>query len=277
MSTILWNVDTLGATDTLMIFEDTLNKPTGLSGPEDGADSGRQSEVMLSWKAMNGADFYEVQYDEDPSFKLVPESETVELTSLRITGLESGRSYYWRVRTEIGEPILSPWSEGWEFTTAMGAAQWNPFVGGVPEAPYNGATNVPIRPTFAWNAADWATGYEFELSTGPAITADGYFTDALIGKTGANALTNTVWQSEQDLDRSTTYYWHVRAISKTTKSEWASAVFSTEAAPPAPPPPPPPPVVPEEVTPFYIWVIIGVGALLVIAVIILIVRTRARV
>ena len=42
--------------------------------------------------------------------------------------------------------------------------------------------------------------------------------------------------------------------------------------PPAPPEAPPPP--PEPTTPVYIWVIIGIGAALVIAVIILIVRTR---
>jgi hypothetical protein len=81
--------------------------------------------------------------------------------------------------------------------------------------------------------------------------------------------------SEQKLDNSTTYYWKVRAIAKTTDSEWAQGVFTTMSAPPTPPTPPPPPPEPEPpTTPMYIWVIIGVGAALVIAVIILIVRTR---
>ena len=148
-------------------------------------------------------------------------------------------------------------------------AEWNPFVGGVPESPAEGATNVPLTPTFAWNPADWATGYEFQLATVPT------FATTVIAKTGANALTSTVYTSEQKLTNSITYYWRVRAISKTTTSEWATGVFTTEAAaPPTPTPPPPPSPTPAPSTPAYIWVIIGIGAALVIAVIILIVRTR---
>ncbi len=269
-SVILFNRD---SPDVLMTLWDTLCVPGKLTAPEDGGSSGRQSSGTVSWAERDGADYYEVEWDEDPSFKVTPDSlDTLEVSNYRITGLESGRTYYWHSRVAKGEPYLSPWSETWSFTTELGAPQWNPFIGGVPEAPYNGATNVPIQPTFAWNAADWATGYEFILAKDPA------FTDTVVSKTGANALTNTVYLCEVQLDNSMTYYWKVRAISKTSNSEWANAVFTTEAAAPAPPPPPPTPTptpTPAPVlTQAIIWTIIGIGVILVIALIVLIVRTR---
>ena len=143
-------------------------------------------------------------------------------------------------------------------------------MGGIPESPANGATNVPLQPSFAWNPADWATGYEFILSDDPSY-------QTIVSKTGANALTNTVYLCEVVLDYETAYYWKVRAISKSSSSEWAEAVFTTMAQAPEPPPPPPPPeeVVQEPlINPLFLWVIIGIGAVLVIALIILIVRTR---
>jgi len=101
--------------------------------------------------------------------------------------------------------------------------------------------------------------------------------------TGTNALGPgvTAWESDRDLDYSATYFWHVKAISATTSSEWATGVFTTIGPPPPPPPPPPeplPPVVippaPAPITPGFIWAIVIIGAVLVIAVIVLIVRTR---
>jgi hypothetical protein len=253
------------------MYTDTLNKPGKISGPGDGTTSGREGSAMLDWEDMSDADKYEVQWAEDSEFEVEKVEKTTEVTSYRATGLVPGRTYYWRVRVEEGEPAWSPWSETWSFTTALGAPQWNPFVGGIPESPYNGATNVSLTPSFAWNPADWATGYEFVLAT------DAAYSQAVVSKTGANALTNSVYLAEQPLAYNTTYYWKVRAISKTSSSEWANAVFTTMAQAPPPPEPPPTPEQPEQkplIDPLFLWVIIGIGAVLVIALIILIVRTR---
>ena len=140
-------------------------------------------------------------------------------------------------------------------------------------APVPGASGVQLQPTFQWNPADWATGYEFELSA----AAD--YSSPIVSKTGANALISAVWGLEQKLDYATTYYWRVKAVSKTTDSVWANGTFTTmseAAAPPAAPAPPAPPesTVVKKIGPAYIWAIIGIGAALVIAVIVLIVRTR---
>jgi hypothetical protein len=249
-------------------YTDEVTAPS-LSTPSDGSSSERIDEVTLKWNAVSNADEYVIFVGKDPGFPYYDWYITTT-TDLRVMNLEDGKTYYWKAAVWTGEPVLSDWSSTWSFTTALSAAQWNPFIGGVPEAPANGATNVPLTPTFAWNPADWATGYEFVLAR------DAGFTDVVVSKTGANALSSTAYLSEQELDYSTTYYWQVRAIGQTTQSEWATGVFTTEGEPPPPPEPPapPPPPEPPPPTPAYIWVIIGVGAALVIAVIILIVRTR---
>jgi len=288
----LWAVDTAAAPEVLYTYEDTLTIIPQPVSPADGASSGRQSRCQVSWDAVKTATSYNIWYDTDLSFKLSPAQAYSGAASADIApagGLESGTTYYWRVRAgqrgnsvcvpgtviTFGAPALSRYSDTWSFTTALGGAQWSPFVPSVGVAPLPGAGGVSIRPAFQWNPADWATGYEFELSKDPRTTARGYFVEVVTSATGDNALVNCVWLCDRDLDYSTTYYWHVKAVSATSKSVWGTGVFTTEAAPPAPePPPPPPPPTPEPTTPAYIWWIIGIGAALCIAVVVLIVRTR---
>jgi hypothetical protein len=251
-------------------YLDEVTAPS-LSEPVKGASSLRTDEVTLKWSSVKNATMYAVFVDTSSVFDN-PMTFLTGQTSLRVTGLEDGITYYWRVAVFAQTPCLSLWSTVFDFATALGAAQWNPFIGGVPESPANGATGISRTPTFAWNAADWATGYEFQLSTDPT------FATTVDSKTGSNAIATTVYTPGVTLEYSTTYYWRVRAIKGSTVSQYGVGVFTTEAAPlptPTPPTPTPTPTpTPEPVTPMYIWVIIGIGAALVIAVIVLIIRTR---
>jgi len=269
-SNVLWGFNG----QDVWTYEDTLTGSVVLASPDDGGSSDRTDEVSLGWDKMDGASYYEYRVNSDPGFKGTakqPGTPETKLTEAGVDGLSDGHTYYWKVR--VMTPILSRWSEVWSFTTGIAGAQWHPFADAENVAPVPGATGVQLQPTFQWNPADWATGYEFELSA----AAD--YSSPIVSKTGANALTSAVWGLEQALDYSTPYYWRVKAVSKTTDSVWANGTFTTMAKPAAPPPAPttsaaPPPVVVEEVAPAYIWAIIGVGAALVIAVIVLIVRTR---
>jgi len=118
--------------------------------------------------------------------------------------------------------------------------------------------------------------------------------------TGANALgVTSVYQPAAELDYASTYYWRVKGLGTSTTTDWSPVTgFTTmaepvEAAPPvviqtmpAPiieiPPAQPAPIIeipaappaPAPIAPAYIWAVIIIGAVLVIAVIILIVRTR---
>jgi len=190
---------------------------------------------------------------------------------------ESGDSIYVPSTTiTFGAPALSRFSDTWSFSTALGGAQWSPLTLPTGVAPSPGATNMPIKPTFAWNSADRATGYEFMLAK------DAAFKDIVIDRTGANALTATVYASEIELDYATTYFWRVRAVSTTSYSEWGVGTFTTETfphslspsalSPPAPPSPPPPPS-PSE-TPVYVWVVIGIASALNMVVLVLILTTK---
>ena len=147
-------------------------------------------------------------------------------------------------------------------------------------APAAGITGVQLSPTFAWSDVGTAF-YEFQLSDNP------YFADPLISD--SPKLRAPYFDYPADLEYSKTYFWRVRSsISGATSvcvdtqcGPWAMGIFTTMDEPVAPPeivfPEPQPPVVippVQEITPSWIYVIIGVGALLVIAVIVLIVTTR---
>ncbi|GAH77466.1 unnamed protein product, partial [marine sediment metagenome] len=117
----------------------------------------------------------------------------------------------------------------------------------------------------------------------------------LDGDFGRLVVTSYAYVTE--LPYSTAYYWKVKAVSgleaegDLEEGAWASGVFITKAEPEEEAPPieviEQPPVVIEPIvevitpaatttliTPAWIYVIIGVGAVLVIALLVLIVRTR---
>jgi hypothetical protein len=237
----------------------------------------------MSWEKLAAdAKKYEIKVNTREDFKGTDYSpNATTLTSATASNLQDGVSFYWKVRVLADQKLQSRWSDVWSFTTALGEGQWNPFVGGVSEAPAPGATGVSLTPTFAWNAADWTTTYEF------ALAKDAAFSDVIVSKT----FDGTTYLSESALSYSTTYYWKVRAKGASSYSEWATSVFTTMAEPEEPPPPVvvvenppatitlPAPIVeippaPAPISPAFIWAIIIVGAILVIAVIVLIVRTR---
>ena len=266
--------------------------PLQLVSPADGASSGRQTSGRVSWEEIGSAKTYNLWYDIAPGFKMSPTQIYSPVARAEIApagGLASGITYYWRVRVgqsggstlvpdttiTFGAPALSRFSDAWSFTTGLSGAEWHPFVtaefvpGNV--APPPGATDVPLLPNFQWNGADWATGYEFQLANNSA------FATPIISRTGADALETTAYFSEKKLDYITTYYWRVRAISKTSQSVWGTGVFTTMAEPVAPPlspsPPAPPPA--SEVS-LSIWVMLAVMVALVIGLLVLIMTTLRK-
>jgi hypothetical protein len=284
-NTTLW---TIFDGKKIYTLNDTLVKKVPLKSPKDGTHSGKVDRVTLEWDKLDGGKKYQLYVNTRKDFKgasalMVDGTRyTSYITKgndvvLQIADIYTGINLYWRVRVYQCEPYRSLYSDTWTFTTELKGAEWNPFrtaegfAGNV--APLPGATGVPLKPTFQWNSADWATGYEFVLAT------DADFTKVV----KSLKTTNPVWAADIELAYATVYFWKVRAFSDKSESEWGVGTFTTLAKPvpppkPAPAPKPTPPVVlppaPAPITPAYIWAIIIIGAVLVICVIVLIVRTR---
>lgn len=90
--------------------------PPKLSSPGDGSSKVSVSPV-LSWKNSPGANSFGAQISDKPDFSAI----TVNLTNIngtktQISGLKSGITYFWRVKS-INETGSSIWSETYRFTT----------------------------------------------------------------------------------------------------------------------------------------------------------------
>jgi hypothetical protein len=132
-------------------------------------------------------------------------------------------------------------------------------------------------PAFSWESAKNADGYQFVLAD------NAEFTSPLVNKKTPESAYNL----DFELEYNSNYFWKVQAYKgNDALSRWSDigAFTTVETAPPPPPAPAPPAtvtqpapapiVLPTPIPPALLWVIIGVGAALIIAVIVLIVRTR---
>jgi hypothetical protein len=153
------------------------------------------------------------------------------------------------------------------------------------QAPAPGATNVSTKPTFVWSPVQGATTYEIVVSDDPTFKII----------TFSRTTDRPNFASDEQLAYGTVYYWRVRASAPATAvTPVANGIFTTEGKPGVTTGTPTatatvPPITVTNVTPtvtvqlpapveaipqFLLWIIIGIGAILVIALIVLIVRTR---
>jgi len=241
----LWSIDTTNS--RLMTYTDSLTEPVTLTSPQDKAQgigtmiNHTISHVSLDWEAAKGATSYQWQLDHEKDFSSVPAGfeDSTESSQAKLPALEPATTYYWRVRAT--EPVLSPWSSKWSFTTSLGSETIAPEL----YSPEAGASNVELTPVFQWSAIAGADSYELVVSTDASL---GNF---LIAKMGDDALRTTAWQCDLILNYNTTYYWKVRARSSDSYSAWSAvSAFTTKPLPPAstepaqpalPPPSLPPP------------------------------------
>jgi len=250
--TRVWSIDTTGA--RLMLFYDTLASVLDLVSPDDAAgglgtlNNHTVRDVRLDWDAGEGATGYEWQCNYEGDFSDLPEglSGSTSASSVRLPALEPATTYFWRVRA--CSPVLGPWSEKRSFTTSLDTEA----VALKPESPAPGATGVPVQPFFQWTAVSGADAYEL------LVAGDVDFSEPNVSRTGESAIPANAWQCDVPLACAATYYWKVRAVSRTTRSPWSAAgVFTTgpETVADTPTPPPPsnheielPPPTPTEAT-----------------------------
>jgi len=155
-------------------------------------------------------------------------------------------------------------------------------------SPALGAYDVEIDPSFTWNAVAGADSYEFQIAEQTNVPGvDPYaipFDVKIVEINGCRLIDSLKYE--------TTYVWRVKAIKGSDESAWVNSFLTTMAEPAEPTPPVEiiqqeptvinlpdwPDTIVQEQTPvipdYLLWVVVGVGAVLVIAVIVLIVRTR---
>jgi hypothetical protein len=297
-SNILYAIDSTG--DLVYTYEDTLAAPVVLVAPTDGTGIDSTDTISFEWEDLNAdtVNLYQIQLNEEDGF---PTATNIAIGDLEVDGddatdeyvddnevtyrdADAGTEYYWRVR--VGEqvageddegPLLSRWSEIRMFTTRV-----QQVAEPIDVAPAPGAQDVVLMPAFSWGAVDGADFYEIEVAT------DADFTNIVDSGTPAG----NVYLASTTLEYGTTYYWRVRGIafSGAPEGDWNVSVFTTmleptEEAPPvvveeAPAVPDVVVEVPAPVEAIPSWmliVIIAIGAVLVVALIVLIVRTRRTV
>jgi hypothetical protein len=301
-SSKLWAIDTAGDalysfTDVIALAGPTLDKPADEASVPVNPGTGRSYDITFIFKRYSDSDIDEMQLQiaTDSEFNAVIYDRTFTGintdTIAKVIGptgqtnqvaeFMPGETYYWRVRTGQQGPMYSPWSEARSFTVEDIA---EPFAISGPAA---GASDVSLTPTLVWSQYPGAIRYQVELSEDPtfAILEWSYNVDS------------TFYKLSEPLKYSTTYYWRVRGVTAepylvgrnwvTPAGEWATGVFTTMAEPEEEEPTVVTvpgetevkvvevPVQTQAPIPAYLlWTIVGVGAVLVIALIVLIVRTR---
>jgi len=280
----LWAIDT--ANQLIYRFRDTLCKsgPT-LETPQAGAviplgacSCGYVTSLFLHWIELSETETYQAGIYLDPDCTQSVWSGSSNSTGIMAVGgtgtvkLVSGTTYYWRVRST--KPVNSPWSATWSLTPAIGDVQGSALAASAGITPSAGAVNVPIMPAFTWSPVLGATAYEFILAR------DNLFANVLVSRLGDDALPTTAWRCDRELGYSTTYFWKVRAISATSYSEWVINVFTTEAAASALAPaessvsPSPSLEATPPIPSHLLWIAAGIGVALIIALLVLTMRTR---
>jgi len=180
--------------------------------PGNGA-MGQPLSLTLTWDASANANSYEYCYDTSNDNACSGWTSTGGATSVGISGLSTGTTYYWHVRAL--NAIGTTYSNGsptafWSFTTGSPPGVFNKI------SPPNGATDVSTNPSLSWGASTGAVSYEYCYDTTNDNTCSGW--------TSNGSSTFVVIGS---LSFNTTYYWHVRAINSfgTTYSNGSATAF----------------------------------------------------
>ncbi len=260
-------------------YRDTLCKRGPfLESPADGAhvddnacDCNRDAVVTFDWEDVDEVDLYEVGFylnAETGTWLWTEKSDyngyVASPAGNDATEFQSGETYGWRVRTV--DPVFSPWSDMWElYPQLLQVSELQPDAG---------QTNVATRPVFTWNGPGMAAAYEFTLAK------DAQFENVVASFSGSTALELTAWACDRELSPGTSYFWRVRSVNGDACSPWVAGAFTTAAVTPAPVAggatiidlPASEPLAADAL----IWVMLGVLSLLMVALIVLVLRTARR-
>ena len=282
--------------DTLAWAGPSPIQPSNRVAVEFDPVSGKANEINMMWRFKSLSKGYRIQIAKDRNFNLMfvdigsvwggpfytpPDYDNPALiippgggtvkdrngSTWIVPALEAGHPYYWRVRVRDvlpGDAISSPWSYGETFIVTQGLRVTSPYYGPHLLYPENGcgcACDASVN--FSWSPYKTTEKYKFELSEHPDMSMPLVSTEV-----------NTTAYAYKGVTKcNSAYYWRVMAT-QPAPSEW-SAVFSYKSAA----------AVelaarqeklPVTKTPLFVWVMIAISLLFIVAMGIMIVTiTRA--
>jgi len=292
----LWAIDTIGplGAGALMAYDDTMAlaeiTPTLPATVAYDPNSGQNAQFAISWPQVSNATWYDLVFFMDPGctqvaaafFNTVTPVPAAPAMVVPTLTLPAGQDYYLLIRASNQVPadaIHSRYGAPTKFTVEIGVPIQAPGVGPVLTSPAPGATDVDAADVvFSWGTMLQATEYEFILATDSALTNTVAGTPAYVTTPSFGPVT---------LDYDSSYFYAVK-VTQPSASPQSIGSFTTTAVP----------VekytcqycgltfdtraeleahiaaVHAPTTPLYIWIVIAIGAVLVIAVIWLIFTTR---
>ena len=311
-SNIIWAEVDEYSDDTLEAFEDFLSgmveDVTATEINITPSTSTKTVEVSWSHVMEDGVVEYLISYSDGTTTLTTTKSASGPVgttLSVEIGGLSPVTAYTFMVRVNDGSPYQSRWSSPASETT--GAYILPP----VPEVPAQGLQNAPLLPSFVWQAASGAVSYDFQLSTSPSFSS--LIVDTNVTATGYTVTselaydTNHYWRVRSVAADDTVSAWCSIQNFHTRTEEIPPVTVEPQPTPTVILPTPtvvipditvqppaitvePPAVtvpittvqtevnpviqMPPDETPVFIWIIVAIGAVLTIAVIVLIIRTR---
>ena len=181
----------------------------GKSTPANGA-AGQSLTPTLSWGSSAGVANYDYCYDTTNDNACSNWLGAGASTSVGLSGLTAGITYYWQVRAVNGG--------GTTYANGAATAFWSFTTGTLPGAfvkssPANGAAGQALTPTVSWGASSGATSYEYCYDTSNDNACSGWTSVGASTSAGLSGLT-----------AGTTYYWQARA------NNGAGAAYANGAA-----------------------------------------------
>ena len=185
-------------------YKQTLPAPTVTGGNDS------QGRPTLKWNAVSGAAKYEVYRARSKSGDYIKYSTVTGTSYTNTSYIESGNTYYYKVRALDANGTAGAWSSIVSVT----------YKQTLPAPTVTGGNDAQGRPTLKWNAVTGAAKYEVYR----ARSKDGDYIKY-------STVTGTSYTNTSYIESGNTYYYKVRALkSDGTAGAWSSIVSVTYRA-----------------------------------------------
>ena len=182
-------------------YKQTLPAPTVTGGND------AQGRPTLTWKVVTGAAKYEVYRARSKSGDYIKYSTVTGTSYTNTSYIESGNTYYYKVRALDANGTAGAWSSVVSVT----------YKQTLPAPTVTGGNDAQGRPTLKWNAVSGAAKYEVYR----ARSKDGDYIKY-------STVTGTSYTNTSYIENGNTYYYKVRALkSDGTAGAWSSIVSVT--------------------------------------------------